>query len=521
MTATLTLVFAFLCAASVHAQKFHLVVRGTKPGQGLGATVAPAGDVDRDGKADFLVSAPATFGTGAGVPSIQVISGRNGKAIHVLTGYDLGGGISMDGGYDADKDGYPDFLVGDPSANANGLQSGRVVVYSGKTGKPIVTSKGPGAGRMFGRRARWVGDMNRDGAADFITDQNGGTSPWHQVAVCSGADGKILWSTSGIGSEFAAGAVGDLNKDGYPEVMMRVIQGGTLEYFEIYDGKDHKPRWRSTSGHSGADTCWPGDMNGDGVRDLIVLFSRELVAFSGKDGSLLFRLRDQGFGRTLAATGDVDGDGVADFAVAGLDHVSVYSGKLRQPIYRIPIAGIYPPFIGPVGDLDGDGALEFVVGLATESSFQDGGAAYVFSSKRVDFSWRTFGRDCPGGASTPRIVIPSVLPRIGKTFEITIDRLPGPTAGGLLLGVSNTSWSGGKLPFDLSVIGMGGCHLLVSPDIHVPFASTGTSVRMQFAIPFDYTYVGMSVFLQGHSVHKKANALGVATTGGLHGLFGL
>ena len=143
-----------------------------------------------------------------------MFSGKNGSVLIHIAG-DVGGdrfGTSVDGIGDIDKDGYPDVLVGNPQADANGNRSGEVVVYSGRTGKQIASTPGIAANRGLGRNVHWVGDLNRDGAADFITDQTGGPlSPWYHVVACSGADGKVLWTNIGVGTRTAFGAAGDLD----------------------------------------------------------------------------------------------------------------------------------------------------------------------------------------------------------------------------------------------------------------------------------------------------------------------
>ena len=116
---------------------------GDAPGDRF-ATVSGAGDVDADGHADIIVgaSAASTNGTLSGL--VRVFSGQTGAILHELTGdaalHRLGFAVS--GAGDMDADGRADFIVGIPGANNF---AGEVRVYSGATGTPIHTFLGGGS----------------------------------------------------------------------------------------------------------------------------------------------------------------------------------------------------------------------------------------------------------------------------------------------------------------------------------------------------------------------------------------
>ena len=134
-----------------------------------------------------------------------------------------------------------------------------------------------------------------------------------------------------------------------------------------------------------------GDVNGDGVADLIVGapgWDRGAQAetgadtgyfrvFSGMDGGVLYTFEGdqvfESFGRTVSAAGDVNSDGVADFIVGGnllsrlyVSRVSVLLGDCNQDGV-VDFLDI-PPFIEVLAtdgllaqaDVNEDGVVDFL-----------------------------------------------------------------------------------------------------------------------------------------------------------------
>ncbi len=129
---------------------------------------------------------------------------------------------------------------------------------------------------------------------------------------------------------------------------------------------------------TGGVTVASGDVNGDGVPDMITGPASgalaNIRAFSGVDGSLLtsFAAFAATFtGGARVAVGDVNGDGRADYVVGtgggAPAEVKVFSGLDLSVIYDyIPFGAGYTTGITlAAGDVNGDGKADIIVGQET------------------------------------------------------------------------------------------------------------------------------------------------------------
>ncbi len=135
----------------------------------------------------------------------------------------------------------------------------------------------------------------------------------------------------------------------------------------------------------GVSLASPGDLDGDGVPDIVAGGQQDAaatgiaLALSGATGETLYELHPveiRGFfGASLAASGDLDGDGVPDLIVGapftttkvgfGVGAVLVFSGATGKLLYNFTgdQPGCYMgSAVSGVGDLDGDGIPELMMG---------------------------------------------------------------------------------------------------------------------------------------------------------------
>jgi hypothetical protein len=268
-------------------------------------------------------------------------------------------GWSVSGVGDVNGDGYGDIVVGAPFEDGGGLvNSGRAYVFSGDGSGILHTLTSPLAqgapplGSCFGFAVSGVGDVNNDGYDDIVV------GAYQEDVVVSGAGRAYVFN----------GSTGDTL---YSLVSPSPVQGA---FGYVVSGA--------------------GDVNEDGHPDVVVAAPNESAAyvFSGDGGSLLLVL-DPGILTWILAVsgvGDVDADGCCD-VIAGAPYETpegiayVFSGNSGELIYTLdspnPIpSGLFGCSAAGVGDVDGDSRSDIVVGASQEDGgCPDAGRAYVFS----------------------------------------------------------------------------------------------------------------------------------------------
>ncbi len=93
------------------------------------------------------------------------------------------------------------------------------------------------------------------------------------------------------------------------------------------------------------------------------------------------------------------------------------------------------------------------------------------------------------------------LPRLGASIQIITDGSVQYPGGGsqntLLIGLSDQSVGGLKLPIDINALNFFWCGLLLnSNEVWVPVLATGRRVSMPFTVPKNPVTLGVSVYVQ-------------------------
>lgn len=308
-------------------------------GQRMGFAVDGAGDVDGDGIPDAVVGGPA-----GGSGRVVVISGSDGSIIHDIAGENTGDNFGRSVGRlgDVNADGFADFLATAPGNDTGGSETGKVYVVDGATGSFLATMSPQIPGEEFGSAVGGIGDLTGDGVPDFAVGASNATGGG-RIYVLSGADGEtVLFSIAAPPAVqdlglFWLNSPGDIDGDGLNDIFAPDIAGGSAGSGAgrafVFSGADGSTLIDMT-GEAAGDQFGMGrgieDVNDDGVGDLFVAAwlndqggsnAGKAYVFSGADGSLLRSFVSTSPGENLGfdaiGIGDVTDDGIADFLISG------------------------------------------------------------------------------------------------------------------------------------------------------------------------------------------------------------
>ena len=417
---------AVLCA-SAGAQDVAATFVGSAPGERFGWSVAGVGDVDGDGAGDWIFGAPYADPAGTDSGAARVVSGATGSVLYQISGQAAHDhfGQSVAGAGDVNGDGRADFVVGAPGNDERAVSGGSAYVFSGLDGSLLRHIFGLNPYDELGVSVAGAGDVNGDGFDDVLAGI-WGADTWNgtnvgKVRVVSGFDGSALMVLRGEGSFDLFGTslagLGDLDGDGRGDFAVGAKwndhggpDSGSTYVYSGADGSQLFVVRGTNSGHmSGSSVAAAGDVDGDGTPDVIVgepgadpggSNSGRARVFSGADGSLLYVLEGaapgDNFGIAVAGAGDVDGDGRADLVAGGhgIDTGGVNAGGLRvhsgldgsllaslsgsNEADRLGFA------VAGGGDVDGDGLHEILVGAYGASGGWMTGEALVFTSSDLE-----------------------------------------------------------------------------------------------------------------------------------------
>jgi hypothetical protein len=385
---------------------------GATAGDRSGRSVSAAGDVNGDGIDDLLIgayraepngsysgSSYVVFGSSAGFASaidLSSLNGSSGFRLDGVTAVDRSG-LSVSAAGDVNGDGIDDLLIGAYSADPNGDDSGSsYVVFGSSAGFASVIGlsslngssgfrlDGVTEGDYSGRSVSAAGDVNGDGIDDLLigayaADPNGGYSGSSYVVFGSssgfasviglsslnGSSGfRLDGVTTGDRSGYSVSAAGDVNGDGIDDLLIGAFladpngerSGSSYVVFGSSVGFASAIGLSSLNGSSGlrldgvsegdlsgASVSAAGDVNGDGIDDLLIGASyadpngsdsgssyvvfgssagfASAIGLSSLNGSSGFRLdgATEGYvsGSSVSAAGDVNGDGIDDLLIGG------------------------------------------------------------------------------------------------------------------------------------------------------------------------------------------------------------
>jgi hypothetical protein len=363
-------------------------------GSGLGA----AGDLNGDGFSDYVVGQPGFDDGEIDEGRIVPVYGASCPPGCVKPTVPPGAfeanqagarqGASVAGAGDVDGDGYDDVIVGAPLFDAGAqVDAGRFQIYLGgpvglQTTAALTRTGLAGAGAQSGFAVAGVGDVNGDGLGDVLVsapyaDVGGLTDAgtvylYLGTAKPPGVGEKAAWSKSGTiaNQHFGVrlGAAGDVNRDGYSDVVIGAIHSGPNGEVAAYvfhgqvNGLASSPAAVLVGAQAGDDdginVASAGDVNGDSYADVAVgepqwtgpsgIYQGRVRVFHGGPGgvsptpatTLESPFGFTYFGAGIGGGGDVDGDGYGDLAIGAPMRIGQVNFEGRAHVYLGGPAGL-------------------------------------------------------------------------------------------------------------------------------------------------------------------------------------
>ncbi len=268
---------------------------GESGGNNFGVSVSILGDLDGDRIVEFGVGASG-YSTGSSLSTVgrvYVYSGKSGTLLYVVTGQVTDQAMSEVCRLgDVNGDGVPEVGIGSYGWGAGPNGEGQFDVLDGPTGSLLYTLYGEDHGDSFGAFATGLGDLDLDGIDDFVVsavahtiNPGSGSNNEGRVYVYSGATGTLLYHYDGVQDRESLGSVStegriDINHDGYCDILIgaggRVTSSNASGVVLAYSGRTGKLLYEFNrldgvpiGGGLGGSLSAVGDMNGDGIDDLI------------------------------------------------------------------------------------------------------------------------------------------------------------------------------------------------------------------------------------------------------------
>jgi len=380
--------------------------------------------VNGDGRPDIIVGARAADPSDLpGAGTATVFSGLDGSILQKLAGDSAGDafGVSVAGIGDVDGDGFDDVAVGasfDDTTTVATDNVGSVRVFSGADGDQLFRILGPQAGAALGTVAP-AGDWNADGVPDLVVGAPladvtvGITTIFNagQAGVYSGADGSLIHMFDGTlaNQQFGVSVDGgaDIDGDGRGDIVagapftsvvltgagrVQVFSNKTRALLFTVEGTE-------ALGNLGANVAMAGDVNGDGLQDLIAGSAGDTAGsgtarvYLGPDGTPGMVIKGSSpsdhLGLAVDGAGDVDRDGFGDLVVGatqvpgGSGYALVVSGRTEEILYGVingqAVGDQFGNAVAGIGDVNGDGWADIVVSAHQhDTAGNNAGRTYVF-----------------------------------------------------------------------------------------------------------------------------------------------
>ncbi|HLP10963.1 MAG TPA: FG-GAP-like repeat-containing protein [Flavobacteriales bacterium] len=377
--------------------------------------------------------------------------------IGTIAGSNLGYCVS--GAGDVNGDGYSDVVVGAPRYQNGQTLEGATYVYHGTAtgigsspaiiieGNIVMPTSEPSKYFLgvlsFGTSVSEAGDVNGDGYGDIIVGNpllsngnNGEGKAFVYYGSASGIDATVDWTyETNVDSSllgFSVSSAGDVNNDGFSDVIIGAIQftngqskeGIAYVFHGSAAGLSATPNTTLEGNVANAAFGWSvstaGDVNGDQFDDVIVAAAYYTNGQLEEGAAYVFHGSAAGvsttaawltesnqlesyYGENVSWAGDVNGDGYGD-VIVGADYYSnsvTFEGIAR--VFHGSAAGLsttpavtldqnkassnFGAAVNGAGDVNGDGYGDVIVGAYAYNNGNAGeGAIYVFYGSSTGIS---------------------------------------------------------------------------------------------------------------------------------------
>ena len=288
--------------------------------------------------------------------------------------------------------------VGAPRTDFAGPDSGSLYRLNLADGQANLRLDGQGPGEEYGFAVAEVGDLDGDSVPDLAIGAPGAGGG--RVEVRRGSNLSLLHEEFGAGQDRLGASVcglGDVDGDGRDDYAVGATQPGGSGYVRVLSGATHGALYQvagnDVDDEFGYAVTGPGDLDGDGLADLVVGAPSDDPLLTGfRAGTLRVHVgmtgtfwrehigvNDDALGTSVASLGDLDGDGYDEY-FSGARHddhdfhtgrVTVWSGATGSELFAVlgdADDNFFGSAVAAVPDLDGDGSMEFVVGAWRENT---------------------------------------------------------------------------------------------------------------------------------------------------------